>query len=133
MRVVFHASALLGSGEKGMYFYPNLTANFQGKQHEVVTGMLVKYILQSGSKMTGLSSDLSFSAGMTTRITNVFDAIIPQIFIDFSAFSVGMSYDINTSKLNQASKYRGGFELSLRFTNLDGYTHKNPYRRGVFI
>jgi hypothetical protein len=70
---------------------------------------------------------------MTTRITNVFDAIIPQIFIDFSAFSVGMSYDINTSKLNQASKYRGGFELSLRFTNLDGYTHKNPYRRGVFI
>jgi hypothetical protein len=67
------------------------------------------------------------------RISNIIDAIIPQIYLGISNFSIGMSYDINVSRLNQASNYRGGFELSLRFTNPDAYIHRNPFRRGISI
>jgi type IX secretion system PorP/SprF family membrane protein len=41
------------------------------------------------------------------------DAIIPVIKLEVNRLSVGMSYDINISKLAAASLNRGGFELSL--------------------
>lgn len=133
MRMIFHASALFGTSIDYFYWYPNLTATFQGAQNQLLVGTLVKYQFSSASKMTGFGNNFALSGGVNCRITNVFDAVIPQVFFDFSAFSVGLSYDINVSGLNLASSYRGGFELSLRFTNPDGYTHKNPYRRAVTI
>lgn len=133
MRAVLNAAALFATPVADLYWYPNLTAQFQGAQHELFFGALAKYTIKSGSKMTGFGKDMAFSAGVNFRVTNVFDAVVPQIFVDIQPFSIGLSYDINTSKLNAASSYRGGFELSLRFTNPDGYTHRNPYRRGMTI
>lgn len=133
MRVAFHASAVLATPASNLYVYPNFTAQFQGPQHEFFFGALMKYVIKSGSKMTGMTADMSVAGGLNFRVNNVFDAIVPQVFFDFQAFSVGMSYDINVSGLKAASSYRGGFELSLRFTNPDRYTHRNPQRRGVTI
>ena len=133
MRILINGSALFGTSIEGLYLYPNLSLAFQGKQHEIVAGALAKYQIKSGSKMTGLNGELSVTGGINFRITNVFDAVIPQVFLNIKDFSVGMSYDINVSGLIPASSYRGGFELSLRFTNPDGYTHRNPYRRTLSI
>lgn len=133
MRAVFNASALFATPVTDLYWYPNLTAQLQGAQHQLYFGALAKYAVQSGSKMTGFGKDISFAAGVNFRVTNVLDAVVPQLLFDIQPFSIGLSYDINTSKLNAASNYRGGFELSLRFTNPDGYTHRNPYRRGTSI
>lgn len=133
MRFVFNASAIFATGNSDLYWYPNTTFVLQGPQHEVLLGSLWKYRLQSGSKTTGFTNELSIAGGMDLRITNVLDALIPQIYIGFHYFDLGISYDVNVSKLNQASKYRGGFELSLRFTNPDGYTHRNPFRNAVSI
>lgn len=133
MRAVFHASSLFGTPISDLYWFPNVTAQFQGVQHEILVGAMAKYILMSGSKMTGYGTDMSLAAGFNIRVNNVFDAFIPQVFLDFQSFSLGLSYDVNFSRLRSASSYRGGFELSLRFTNPDGYTHKNPYRRAVTI
>jgi len=41
------------------------------------------------------------------------DALIPVVKIGFNHFSVGISYDINISKLKVASNWRGGLELSI--------------------
>jgi type IX secretion system PorP/SprF family membrane protein len=41
------------------------------------------------------------------------DALIPVIKMGFSHFSVGVSYDINISKLHVVSNWRGGLELSV--------------------
>lgn len=133
MRMVFHASAVLPTPILDLYWYPNLTTQIQGKQSEVVFGAIAKYTLQSGSKRTGYGTDVAVSGGINFRINNVFDAVIPQIFLDVESFSFGLSYDINMSRLNTASSYRGGLELSLRFTNFNHYTHKNPFRRAVDI
>lgn len=54
------------------------------------------------------------------------DALIPVIKLDAYHFGVGLSYDVNISKLSTASQFRGGFELTLtyrmKFTN--GYNSK---------
>lgn len=41
------------------------------------------------------------------------DALIPVVKLGFNHFSVGVSYDINISKLKVVSNWRGGLELSL--------------------
>ena len=133
MRFVAHGSAILSTGTENLYWYPNFTVMVQGKQHEVLVGCLAKYRLRAASKTTGFNNEWAISGGLDLRVTNVLDAIIPQVYIDISYFSVGISYDVNMSRLNQASNYRGGFELSLRFTNPDGYIHRNPFRRGISI
>jgi type IX secretion system PorP/SprF family membrane protein len=43
------------------------------------------------------------------------DAIIPAVNIGLSHFNIGVSYDINISKLNVASNWRGGLEVSLSY------------------
>lgn len=43
------------------------------------------------------------------------DAIVPVIKMDMYDLSIGMSYDINISKLRSASQLRGGFELTATY------------------
>jgi type IX secretion system PorP/SprF family membrane protein len=45
------------------------------------------------------------------------DAFIPVVKLDYSNYSFGLSYDVNTSKLKTASQSRGGFELTLTYRN----------------
>ncbi len=123
MRFVFHSDILLPLHET-LYLYPTLLYQYQNKQSELVIGTLFKYVLRSASKFTSHTSEWSFSGGANVRITNVLDAIIPQFYFNVANFSVGLSYDVNVSKLHTYSKYRGGFELSLRFINPDGFIHR---------
>jgi type IX secretion system PorP/SprF family membrane protein len=43
------------------------------------------------------------------------DAAIPVIKMDMSHMSIGISYDVNVSKLNVASNWRGGLELTASY------------------
>ncbi|MBN9296186.1 MAG: PorP/SprF family type IX secretion system membrane protein [Filimonas sp.] len=43
------------------------------------------------------------------------DAIIPVVKMDFYDLSVGISYDVNLSKLKTASQMRGGFEITASY------------------
>ena len=45
------------------------------------------------------------------------DAIIPAVKIGLAHFDLGVSYDINISKLNVASNWRGGLEVTLSYTD----------------
>lgn len=133
MRFVMHGSALLSTDIEDLYWYPNLTVMVQGNQHEVLLGCLAKYRIKSASKTTGFNGEWAITGGLDLRVTNVLDAIVPQVYFGLSNFDVGLSYDLNVSSLNNASNFRGGFELSIRFTNPDAYIHRNPFRRGISI
>ncbi len=50
------------------------------------------------------------------------DAIIPVIKIDYTPFSVSLSYDVNISKLKTSSYGRGGFELGVSYL---GFTNRH--------
>jgi hypothetical protein len=41
------------------------------------------------------------------------DAFILAANMDYRNFNVGFSYDVNTSKLREATNRRGGFEISV--------------------
>lgn len=40
------------------------------------------------------------------------DAVMPMVKLDMKNFALGLSYDVNISKLQVASNWRGGFELT---------------------
>jgi type IX secretion system PorP/SprF family membrane protein len=43
------------------------------------------------------------------------DAVIPVVRFEYYKLNIGLSYDVNISKLKTASQYRGGFEVTLSF------------------
>ncbi len=55
---------------------------------------------------------LSISAGGLLRWN---DALIPLVKLDYYKLGIGLSYDINISKLYTTSQVRGGFELVLSY------------------
>lgn len=44
------------------------------------------------------------------------DAFVPVVKLDIHRFNIGLSYDVNVSKLKSASQWRGGFELTMSYT-----------------
>jgi type IX secretion system PorP/SprF family membrane protein len=130
IRFVAHADAVFKIHE-ALAILPNTNVMFQNNQHQILIGSLVKYNLKQNTVSTGFKKEWFISAGTNFRITNIFDAIIPQIYLGIEGFSLGLSYDINLSKISNPGGYRNGFEFSLRFINSDGYSHKNPFNPSV--
>jgi hypothetical protein len=44
--------------------------------------------------------------------------LIPKLLFETGDFAIGMAYDVNISGYRRASKYKGGFEVSLRYNKL---------------
>jgi len=128
MRFVFHADAMF-TIHNNLFFQPNVNFLFQNNQHEVLVGGIIKHTLKNGSSLTGFKKEWFLSGGLDVRITNILDAFIPKIYIGAENLSLGLSYDINVSRLRTYSNCRGGFEFSLRFINPDNFHHKNPTKR----
>jgi type IX secretion system PorP/SprF family membrane protein len=58
-------------------------------------------------------ADLRFCSGLWYRVSR---DIIPMIGLDYHRYSLLFSYDITVSELRNASKFQGGFELSIQKT-----------------
>jgi type IX secretion system PorP/SprF family membrane protein len=84
---------------------PALLFMFQGTYQEYTLGSSIKYILNPGE---GHYRALYF--GLWTRAV---DAGLVSAGMDYNNLYVGLSYDINYSKLTPASRARGGVELSV--------------------
>jgi len=123
-KVVIHSSFLkdFEGSSAGIEVYFN--QYFQGPHAETLFGALLRYRLSSGSKTTGLSRDAYFMIGCSMRLN---DAVSPLLYLQFSSFKLGLSYDITISQFGQASR-AGGLEFSLQFANLDFALFK---RRGL--
>ena len=87
----------------------------QGPHNEFLGGLLMRYRIKSGGKITGLNRDIYLSAGIAYRYK---DAIAPTVNFQYKNFNFGISYDITIAEFG--SYYRsGGLEFSLKFTNRD--------------
>ena len=114
---VFSAGLRLGVSE-----YGSLTMqaehSWQGDFKETIGGAM--YGLKLGSDPD--NPDYTIHGGAFIRWN---DAIIPVVKLDYTPFSVGLSYDANISKLKPSSYGRGGFELSVSYIGFlkrnDGY------------
>lgn len=84
---------------------PSLLVQSQGKFSEVVVGGAGKYIIENGA---GLNR--AVYGGLYYRAR---DAGYVMAAMDYDAWHVGISYDINLSDLRTASRGRGGFEIAV--------------------
>lgn len=82
--------------------------NHQAGAHEMVFGGA--WAVNANNDM---ENPVNFYAGLWGRFSNVTDALIPYVGLDYSDFSLGLTYDVNVSNLKTASQSRGGIEISL--------------------
>ena len=110
-----------------MSILPGLVMFFQGEQREYNIGTSLRFNL-SESRL----SSQSFQAGLWYRIgrqvtSNIHsDAVIISTRFEYDNYGIGFSYDINISKLSDASSANGAFEFSLNY-NICGPQRRNVY------
>jgi type IX secretion system PorP/SprF family membrane protein len=86
----------------------------QGGSRQVQGGVLVNHDLVQYDE----DQKISISAGAFYRWK---DAFMPVVKLDYYQYSIGVSYDVNTSKLKSASQFRGAYELTLSYKT---FNHK---------
>lgn len=93
-----------------------LTYQNQGPYNELVFGPAIKFYL---NKKRG--QQIAFEVGGMFRNANVWDAVSPYLRVDYNAFTAGITYDVNISPFDIATKSLGGPEvyLSYRFLSVE--------------
>lgn len=121
-RIVVHSTLIYDFEGTTVGIVPSVLYMSQGPASEIDVGFLLRFKISQGTKVTGFISESAFSAGIHYRFK---DAFSPQVFFELSNFGIGFSYDINTSSFSQATKNKGGLEVSIRYSKLKGALYKN--------
>ncbi|WP_165871539.1 PorP/SprF family type IX secretion system membrane protein [Flaviaesturariibacter flavus] len=82
----------------------------QGGHHQAQGGVLYRHALVEEDADYGVA----LSLGGFYRWN---DAVVPVVKLDYYNFAFGLTYDVNMSKLTKASSARGGFELTVSYSN----------------
>lgn len=106
-RVSAHGLLWFKPSERLTYFGWMIGQN-QGKYNEIIGGIAAKYNL-----VNTLQRRIYLQTSLATRYS---DALISGIEIGINDWSIGISYDINTSLLRAATQRRGGPEVTLLYT-----------------
>ena len=115
---IVHGRCLIGLSNSNVSLVPSFLVTFQGSTMESIEGMMIRYNFKQDSKYTGFHKGATFSLGGFMRNKDAFIAVAQ---LEFSQYAIGFSYDINTSKLNKVSTFRGGPEITLRFVTPSPY------------
>lgn len=93
--------------KRDLFLLPAINFSKQGKYTEFILGSSVKYVLKEH-----LGEYRAVYAGIWYRAK---DAGFISVGMDYQNWFVGVSYDMNFSKLTQASNARGGLEIAVRY------------------
>jgi type IX secretion system PorP/SprF family membrane protein len=108
MRLTLHTGGYFPSANSNTTLYFSGLFSSQSTAKEFVLGGAVEINADNNPQ-----SPTNFYIGSWVRFSNVTDAIIPYIGLDFGSFNLGMTYDVNVSAFKTASESRGGIEISL--------------------
>jgi type IX secretion system PorP/SprF family membrane protein len=127
MKYVMHADFLIGLKQENLALAPSFMYTMQGAAREMMLGLMLKYYLVSGPRYYGVKASSAIGFGIIYRNK---DAAIANLLVEYGHYGFGVSYDLNTSKLNSATRLKGGPEVFLRYVapNQFGVKH-NPKRR----
>jgi type IX secretion system PorP/SprF family membrane protein len=112
-KYVGHLNAQMKLGEES-FFLPAAMYALQGKHQEITFGGNFKFIIgqQTREKVILNTFSLFSSALQLGAYYRVKDAVIFTAAMDYRQnMTFGVSYDVNTSQLNAASRHRGGLEF----------------------
>lgn len=122
MRIVLHSHSRIDMPGTAWSLRPSVTYILQGPSNELMIGGAFRYRITNGTKITNFFSESGIGVGVHYRLK---DAIVPQLYYDLGDFFIGLAYDINVSKYSAISKYQGGYEITIRYANLNGALYKN--------
>lgn len=112
IRFSYFVNGNIGLRQKKNTLMPGLYINHQGSSFEIMYGTYYGYIIQEGSKITGFRKPTMIAGGLFHRFN---DALIVKGLLEIKSIAVGMSYDINLSRLTPYSKSVGGFEVFVMY------------------
>ena len=106
---------------------PGAVVLLQGPYMQINAGTSIRFLLGSSKRSTeGLQFGGWARVGNQTDGGLLMDAIILSTRFDYNNFSLGFSYDLNTSPLKTASRSNGGFEFALLY-KICGAERRNVY------
>ncbi len=120
----------LATGKSNVSIQPLFSYWRQGSLQEINAGVMLRYGLKSESQFTGYKRGMAISVGAHYRVK---DAIYPVILYEFADYAIGVSYDVNISSLTPYSQARGGFEISLRYRDLNGLLFNQGGKHAKFL
>lgn len=126
-KIVVHGTGFIGINNTNGAILPSFVFFQQGPAQEINMGLMYRYLAKEESKYTNFIKWAAISAGGYYRAG---DAIVPALLVDLGSLSVGISYDVNISKLKTASNARGGFEIAIRYINPNPYKSAKSGRSG---
>ena len=91
---------------------PRAVMYFQGSQRYYVFGTSFDFVLEEAGKHTGLEKEITLEFGGFYRFK---DAFIFETQFNWAGFGLGVSYDVNLSKLNKATNFQGAMEVLLHY------------------
>jgi type IX secretion system PorP/SprF family membrane protein len=123
-RLTVHTGGYFPMANSPSTLYFSALYSSQASAHEIVVGGA--WEINAGTNEMQKPTNVYFGTWM--RFTNVTDAVIPYIGLDFGSFNLGMTYDINVSAFKTASQGRGGIEISLIYIKkpTDGHRRETP-------
>ena len=126
LRWTLHADAMMGIGSGRSYIVPMFLFQMQGPSTEAVFGGLYRFLVKDAARVTGFVKGGAISLGATYRWA---DAITPIVAVEYLWFRLGVSYDVNVSKLSKATGFQGGLEVSLKFIASEGFYYSGRQSR----
>lgn len=109
-KLVAHASSEIEIANTNTTYIPKLLVVTQGPSREIIAGSLVRYEFNQSSKYTTLKKESAIFLGTFYRFG---EALILSTYYDYEGFGLGISYDLNISRL--ALGGRGALEISLKY------------------
>lgn len=121
-KIIGHLDAVIGVKNTNLALLPGFFYMGQGPSREVMPGCYFRYMLREESQFTGFVKGASVAVGTHLRVK---DAFIPSVQLEIAEYTLGISYDMNTSELKSATSGKGGFEISLRYGNPNPFLYKS--------
>jgi type IX secretion system PorP/SprF family membrane protein len=121
MKYVFHGDFLIGVPNSNVALAPSYIAQVQDPSLEIMGGLMIKYYFSQDSKYTGYLKRSAIGLGVYYRNN---DAVVASLLIEYQQYAIGISYDLNTSKLREATTGRGGPEIFIRFVTPNPFLYQ---------
>lgn len=107
-----NANLLLGSR---FLLSPQIYIQVQSPFNETMLGANLRYTIKEQLKSTSMVSDVLASYVALGFYYRSNDAVVLRATLDYSNYSIGFSYDITVSQLQQTVQSKGAMEVSLRY------------------
>lgn len=114
MKIIAQFSGTFDVRGTKLALVPSMFYAMQGPYRETTPGMLFKIKMGNSTKYSGFFKEGAVYFGAHYRLK---DAIIPELYLEFSDYMIGVSYDYNNSDLSSVTGGNGGFEISVRYVN----------------